>query len=290
MLGSRSQGRFNRFLEGELHADPSIVCSPAPRRIARGVHRACRPRREDTIKIGELNSYKVVPGLPRALQEGLGAGASRRSTPRAACSASKLEVVRRDDNGNPGDAVRVAEELLSREKVAVPDRHLPVERRARRRRLRQAAQDAVHRRRAADRQDRLGRTATPTPSACGPRPTCRPRCSCPRRPSWKRKRWAIVYPNYEYGQRSTAAFKALLLKVPSAGRRIRDRTSHAAWQDRCWRGGPGDRRCQARCGVLRRLGRRSRAVRARRQRRAACSRTRLVVQPARRASRNISIR
>jgi branched-chain amino acid transport system substrate-binding protein len=29
-----------------------------------------------------------------------------------------LEVISRDDNGNPGDAVRVAEELLSREKVA----------------------------------------------------------------------------------------------------------------------------------------------------------------------------
>ena len=27
----------------------------------------------------------------------------------------KIEVVSRDDNGNPGDAVRVAEELLSRE-------------------------------------------------------------------------------------------------------------------------------------------------------------------------------
>ena len=30
----------------------------------------------------------------------------------------KIEVVSRDDNGNPGDAVRVAEELLSREGAA----------------------------------------------------------------------------------------------------------------------------------------------------------------------------
>ena len=29
----------------------------------------------------------------------------------------KIEVVTRDDNGNPGDAVRAAEELLSAEKV-----------------------------------------------------------------------------------------------------------------------------------------------------------------------------
>ena len=31
----------------------------------------------------------------------------------------KIQLVSRDDNGNPGDAVRVAEELISREKVAL---------------------------------------------------------------------------------------------------------------------------------------------------------------------------
>ena len=29
----------------------------------------------------------------------------------------KLEVISRDDNGNPGDSVRAAQELLAREKV-----------------------------------------------------------------------------------------------------------------------------------------------------------------------------
>ena len=31
----------------------------------------------------------------------------------------KLEIVSRDDNGTPGDAVRVADELVTREKVAM---------------------------------------------------------------------------------------------------------------------------------------------------------------------------
>jgi ABC-type branched-subunit amino acid transport system substrate-binding protein len=31
----------------------------------------------------------------------------------------KLELITRDDNANPGDAVRVAEELVSREKIDV---------------------------------------------------------------------------------------------------------------------------------------------------------------------------
>ncbi len=40
----------------------------------------------------------------------------------------KLELVTRDDNGNPGDAVRAAEELLAREKVDVLIGQLPLAR------------------------------------------------------------------------------------------------------------------------------------------------------------------
>ena len=42
---------------------------------------------QQTIKIGELNSYKVAARLPRPLQEGHASWRSRRSTPQAACSA-----------------------------------------------------------------------------------------------------------------------------------------------------------------------------------------------------------
>ena len=72
---------------------------------------------QGTIKIGELNSYKVFPaflepykkGWELALEEiNAGGGVLGR----------KLEVVSRDDQGNPGEAVRVAEELLARENVA----------------------------------------------------------------------------------------------------------------------------------------------------------------------------
>src|SRR5712672_825086 len=71
-----------------------------------------------TIKIGELNSYKVFPaflepykkGWELALEEINAAGG---------VNGRKLEVVSRDDGGTPGDAVRVAEELLSREKASL---------------------------------------------------------------------------------------------------------------------------------------------------------------------------
>jgi branched-chain amino acid transport system substrate-binding protein len=65
---------------------------------------------QQTIRIGELNSYEKHPaflqpykkGWQMAIDEINGAGGVLRK---------KLEVVSRDDGANPGDAVRVAEEL-----------------------------------------------------------------------------------------------------------------------------------------------------------------------------------
>src|SRR5262252_10951023 len=73
---------------------------------------------QDTIKIGEINSYKAQPafldpykkGWELAVEEVNAAGG---------VLGKKLQVISRDDNGNPGDAVRVAEELVSREGVAL---------------------------------------------------------------------------------------------------------------------------------------------------------------------------
>src|SRR6218665_944661 len=72
---------------------------------------------QDTIKVGEMNSYKVFAaflepykkGMELAVEEINGCGG---------LLGKKLEVVSRDDGANPADAVRLAEELLTREKVA----------------------------------------------------------------------------------------------------------------------------------------------------------------------------
>ena len=72
---------------------------------------------QEPIRLGELNSYKVFAaflepyrkGIELALEQVNGAGG---------VLGRRIEVVFRDDNGNPGDAVRVAEELLTREKVS----------------------------------------------------------------------------------------------------------------------------------------------------------------------------
>ena len=72
---------------------------------------------QDTIKIGELNSYKVFAAFLEPYKKGWEMAVDEVNAA-GGVLGKKIEIVSRDDNGNPADAVRVAEELLSREKVA----------------------------------------------------------------------------------------------------------------------------------------------------------------------------
>lgn len=160
------------------------------------------------IRIGELNSYKAQPaflepyrkGWELALEEINAAGG---------LLGQKVEVISRDDNANPGDAVRVAEELVSRERVVVvfgtflSNIGLAVTDFAKQRRVLFLAAEPL--------TDKITWEN-------GNRYTFRLRPSTymqaamlvPEAAKLKRKRWAIVYPNYEYGQSAAATFKALL--------------------------------------------------------------------------------
>src|SRR5471032_581623 len=163
---------------------------------------------QGTIKIGEMNSYKVFPaflepykkGWELALEEINAAGG---------VLGRKLEVVSRDDQGNPGEAVRVAEELLSRENVAFLIGTFPSN-------VGLAVADFAKQKKV------LFIAAEPLTDKIvwqnGNRYTFRLRPSTymqtamliPEAVKLKKKRWAIVYPNYEYGQSATKWFKNLL--------------------------------------------------------------------------------
>ncbi len=95
---------------------------------------------QEPIKIGEINSYKVFPAFLEPYKKGMELAVDEVNAA-GGVLGRKIEVVSRDDNGNPGDAVRVGRGAADPRKVAYPDRHLPVERRPRGRRLRQAAQE-----------------------------------------------------------------------------------------------------------------------------------------------------
>ena len=75
------------------------------------------PSAQGPIKIGELNSYKVFPAFLEPYKKGWELAVEEVNAA-GGVLGRKIEVISRDDNGNPGDAVRVAEELLSRERVA----------------------------------------------------------------------------------------------------------------------------------------------------------------------------
>ena len=160
------------------------------------------------IKIGEINSYKAQPaflepykkGMELALEEINGSGG---------VLGRKLELIIRDDNANPGDAVRAAEELVSREGVQLiagtflSNIGLAVTDFAKQKKIFFLAGEPL--------TDKIVWQN-------GNRYTFRLRPSTymqvamlvPEAVKMKKKRWAIVYPNYEYGQTSIATFKQLL--------------------------------------------------------------------------------
>ena len=127
-----------------------------------------------------------------------------------------LEIVSRDDNGTPGDAVRVAEELLAREKVALLMGTFPSN-------VGLAVADLARQRKA------VFIAAEPLTDKIvwenGNRYTFRLRAStymqvamlAPEAARLGKKRWAIVYPNYEYGQSATAAFKRQMIALQGGG-------------------------------------------------------------------------
>jgi branched-chain amino acid transport system substrate-binding protein len=160
------------------------------------------------VKIGEMNSYKVFPAFLEPYKKGWEL-AVEEVNKAGGVNGKKLEIVSRDDSGSPGDAVRVAEELLSRENVEFLIGTFPSN-------VGLAVADFAKQRKV------LFIAAEPLTDKIvweqGNRYTFRLRPSTwmqtamliPDAAKLQKKRWAIVYPNYEYGQSATAAFKKLL--------------------------------------------------------------------------------
>ncbi|HYP70062.1 MAG TPA: ABC transporter substrate-binding protein, partial [Variovorax sp.] len=73
---------------------------------------------QGVIKIGELNSYKAQPAFLEPYKKGMELAVDEINAA-GGVNGKKIELISRDDNANPGDAVRVAEELVSREKVDI---------------------------------------------------------------------------------------------------------------------------------------------------------------------------
>ena len=163
---------------------------------------------QGVIKIGEINSYKAQPAFLEPYKKGMELAVEEINAA-GGVNGKKLELIIRDDNANPGEAVRAAEELVSREKVDVLTgsflSHIGL-----------ALTDF------AKQKKFFFLAAEPLTDKIvwqnGNRYTFRLRASTymqvamlvPEAAAMKKKRWAVVYPNYEYGQSAAASFKALL--------------------------------------------------------------------------------
>jgi len=160
------------------------------------------------IRIGELNSYKSQPAFLEPYRKGWEL-ALEEINASGGLLGQKVEVISRDDNANPGDAVRVAEELVSRERAVVvfgtflSNIGLAVTDFAKQRKVLFVAAEPLTDKVTWENGNRYTfrlRPNTYMQSAM----------LVPEAAKLKKKRWAIVYPNYEYGQSAAATFKSLL--------------------------------------------------------------------------------
>ena len=73
---------------------------------------------QGVIKIGEINSYKAQPAFLEPYKKGMELAVEQVNAA-GGVGGKKLQLIVRDDNATPGDAVRAAEELYTREKIDV---------------------------------------------------------------------------------------------------------------------------------------------------------------------------
>ncbi|MBO9353438.1 ABC transporter substrate-binding protein [Bordetella petrii] len=160
------------------------------------------------IRIGEINSYKAIPAFLAPYKKGWQL-ALEQVNAQGGVLGRPLQVIWRDDNGNPGDSVRAAQELITREKVELLFggflSHTGL-----------ALADFAKQRKV------FFLAAEPLPDKItwhdGNRYTYRLRPStwmhvaalAPKALALRKQRWALVYPNYEYGQSAVATFKAMM--------------------------------------------------------------------------------
>jgi len=166
---------------------------------------------QGVIKIGEINSYKAQPAFLEPYKKGMDLAVEQINAA-GGVNGKKLELISRDDNANPGDAVRVAEELVSREKVDVLTgtflSHIGL-----------AVTDFANQKKffflaAEPLTDKITwQNGNPYTFRLRPSTYMQVAMLVPEAAALKKKRWAIVYPNYEYGQSAAATFKALLKKA-----------------------------------------------------------------------------
>jgi branched-chain amino acid transport system substrate-binding protein len=160
------------------------------------------------IKIGDINSYKSQPVFTDGYKKGMMLAIDEINA-KGGVDGKKLELITRDDNANPGDAVRAAQELIDKDKVDILSGSFYAN-------IGTALTDFA-------KQKKRFMLITEALSdniiwSAGNRYTFRLDSSTYMLSSaliddavkTGKKRWALVYPNYEFGTAAAKAFKEQL--------------------------------------------------------------------------------
>ncbi len=163
------------------------------------------------IRIGELNSYKSQPAFLEPYKKGMDLAVEEINAA-GGVNGRKIELITRDDGANPGDAVRVAEELISREKVDVltgtflSNIGLAITDFAKQRKVFFLASEPL--------TDKIvWQNGNRYTFRLRPSTYMQTAMMVPDAVKMNKKRWAVVYPNYEYGQSAVQSFKELMKKA-----------------------------------------------------------------------------
>ncbi|MGG5886498.1 ABC transporter substrate-binding protein [Falsiroseomonas sp. HC035] len=177
--------------------------------LATGLRPGLAPAQGAPVKVGELNSYSRMAAFSVPYRNAIQLAVDQINQAGGVMGGRPLEFVFRDDGSTPGDAVRVAEDLLTRENcVFLAGTFLS--------NVGLAVSDFANQRK------KLFLATEPLTDALtmaqGNRYTFRLRPSTYMQTRMlteaargkTAKRWAIVAPNYEYGQSAAANFKRLI--------------------------------------------------------------------------------
>ena len=168
-------------------------------------------RTQSPIRIGDLNSYTALPAFTVPYRQGWKLALAEINDS-GGVLGRPLEVISRDDGGNPGDALTVANNLVRRERVSMLMGTLlshvglaVADYAARRRRLFLASEPLT---------DALAWSkGNPYTFRLRPGTYVQAAMLAERAAKLDAKRWAVVAPNYEYGQSAVEAFKRLLKEM-----------------------------------------------------------------------------
>jgi branched-chain amino acid transport system substrate-binding protein len=167
------------------------------------------------VKVGELNSYGRFAAFAVPYRNGIELALEEINAKGGVLGGRKLEFVIRDDGSTPGDAVRVAEELLTRENVSflvgtfLSNVGLAVADFANQKKVLFLASEPL--------TDAITMAAgNPYTYRIRPGTFMQTKMLVDAVKAKNVKRWAIIAPNYEYGQSAAASFKRLIKEANPA--------------------------------------------------------------------------